>query len=201
MANGNSNSNSNSINDGDDILGNHHNNTVATTTTITTTTTTAHSFVNPKFSLQYTCNVCETKNRVLVSRQAYREGMVVVICKGCGTKHWIADNLDPTLRETPNIEDYLLQEQERNNNKIKQELELEKETTKTKKQSRESSKKVLSMENEHDDNNDKAKDSSSNNENNNNVVHRVSKEVYEIERVWGLKGGVLTDDSGKTVLE
>ena len=112
----------------------HKNNTVAT-------------FVNPKFSLQYTCNICETKNRVLVSRQAYREGMVVAVCKGCNNKHWIADNLDPTLKETPNIEDYL------------------------------ESKGM------------------------GNTIHRVSKEIYEIERVWGLKEGVLTDDEGNPMLE
>eukprot|EP00536_Pseudo-nitzschia_multiseries_P015453 jgi/Psemu1/69503/estExt_Genemark1.C_8900012 len=113
---------------------NNNNNTVAT-------------FVNPKFSLQYTCKICETKNRVLVSRQAYREGMVVALCKGCDSKHWIADNLDPTLHKTPNIEAYL-------------------------------ESKGLG-----------------------DTLHRVSSEVYEIERVWGLKEGVLTDDSGEAVLE
>jgi len=51
------------------------------------------AFVSPKFELQYTCNKCETRNRVLVSRQAYREGMVIAICNGCKAKHMIADNL------------------------------------------------------------------------------------------------------------
>ena len=64
------------------------------------------AFVSPKFGLQYTCNVCETYNRIVVSRQAYREGMVIAICKGCDTKHWIADNLDPALA-SKNIEDLL----------------------------------------------------------------------------------------------
>jgi hypothetical protein len=36
---------------------------------------------------------------------AYREGMVIAICKGCQSKHWIADNLDPTLQAN-NIEEY-----------------------------------------------------------------------------------------------
>jgi len=191
----------NSNNDGDgDILGNNNNNnnnnTVATTTTTAaqttaTSTTTTHSFVNPKFSLQYTCNVCETKNRVLVSRQAYREGMVVAICKGCDTKHWIADNLDPTLKETPNIEDYLLLEQEKKHNKTEH------------KQSKESSSsgEDLSMESGGDNVSNDDDSNENNSKNNSNVVHRVSKEVYEIERIWGLKEGVLTDDSGKTVLE
>ena len=29
----------------------------------------------------------------MVSRQAYREGMVIAICNGCKAKHMIADNL------------------------------------------------------------------------------------------------------------
>mmetsp|Transcript_47636 Transcript_47636/g.116031 ORF Transcript_47636/g.116031 Transcript_47636/m.116031 type:complete len:258 (-) Transcript_47636:151-924(-) len=56
-------------------------------------TTSGPAFVSPKFELQYTCNKCETRNRVLVSRQAYREGMVIAICNGCKAKHMIADNL------------------------------------------------------------------------------------------------------------
>ena len=104
------------------------------------------NFVNPKFALQYTCKVCNTKNRVVVSRQAYREGMVIVVCKGCDNKHWIADNLDPTLSHS-NIEEYL-----------------------------ESCGKG-------------------------DTVNRVTEEVYEIERVWGLKEGEITDESGDAVLE
>lgn len=64
----------------------------------------ATAFVSPKFELQYTCNVCETRNRVLINRMAYQKGMVVAICKGCDAKHWIADNLDPTLA-SKNIEE------------------------------------------------------------------------------------------------
>ena len=48
---------------------------------------------NRKFELQYTCNVCETRNRNKVSRIAYRKGVVISTCKGCGTQHLIADNL------------------------------------------------------------------------------------------------------------
>jgi hypothetical protein len=66
---------------------------------------TSTPFVTPKFQLQYTCNVCETRNRVLISRIAYREGMVIAICKGCQSKHWVADNLDPTLHVN-NIEEF-----------------------------------------------------------------------------------------------
>jgi len=79
---------------------------------ITSMTTTAinnnnknASFVTPKFCLQYTCNICDYRNRVIVSRLAYREGVVIAVCKGCQSKHWIADNLDPTLSDN-NIEEY-----------------------------------------------------------------------------------------------
>ena len=33
--------------------------------------------------------------------------VVIAICKGCTAKHWIADNLDPTLSDT-NIEEYFV---------------------------------------------------------------------------------------------
>jgi len=50
-------------------------------------------FAPPKFQLQYTCNICEERNINMVSRKAYREGVVIAVCKGCNTKHMIADNL------------------------------------------------------------------------------------------------------------
>jgi len=46
-----------------------------------------------KFQLQYTCNVCETRNKHSVSRIAYSKGVVIARCKGCDTQHLIADNL------------------------------------------------------------------------------------------------------------
>lgn len=66
------------------------------------------AFVSNKFRLQYTCNVCDTRNSHLVSRLAYREGLVVAICKGCNSKHLIADNLDGNagFGGTRNIEEY-----------------------------------------------------------------------------------------------
>lgn len=120
----------------------------ATTATVDyeTPTNTAQTFVNPKFALQYTCNICETKNRVIVSRQAYREGMVIAVCKGCNNKHWIADNLDPTLSHS-NIEEYFESKGQ------------------------------------------------------GDAVNRVTEEVYEIERVWGLREGEITDEKGDAVLE
>ena len=55
--------------------------------------TKATAFVGTKFELQYTCNVCETRNCHRVSRLAYRQGVVITRCKGCDSQHLIADNL------------------------------------------------------------------------------------------------------------
>mmetsp|Transcript_19880 Transcript_19880/g.24540 ORF Transcript_19880/g.24540 Transcript_19880/m.24540 type:complete len:229 (-) Transcript_19880:238-924(-) len=46
-----------------------------------------------KFELQYTCKICNTRNSNKVSRHAYRNGVVISVCKGCQGKHLIADNL------------------------------------------------------------------------------------------------------------
>ena len=112
--------------------------------------TSTSAFVSTKFELQYTCNVCETRNRVLVSRQAYREGMVIAICKGCDSKHWIADNLDPTLASN-NIEELFA--------------------------------------------------ANATGQENDQQVNRVSQDVYDIERVWQVKGGEMQDEDGNPVLE
>ena len=49
--------------------------------------------VNDKFELQYTCKICDHRNSNRVSRIAYRNGVVICVCKGCMAKHLIADNL------------------------------------------------------------------------------------------------------------
>lgn len=49
--------------------------------------------VSAKFQLQYTCKICGTRNRHAVSRLAYRQGLVIAMCKGCESRHLIADNL------------------------------------------------------------------------------------------------------------
>ena len=51
------------------------------------------NLVSPKFQLQYTCKVCDTRNSHSVTRMAYRKGVVIAMCKGCHSKHLIADNL------------------------------------------------------------------------------------------------------------
>ena len=50
------------------------------------------SLVSSKFQLQYTCKVCGTRNSHSVTRMAYRNGVVIAVCKGCESKHLIADN-------------------------------------------------------------------------------------------------------------
>ena len=51
------------------------------------------SVVSKKFKIQYTCKKCDTRNSHSVTRLAYRKGVVIAQCKGCFTKHWLADNL------------------------------------------------------------------------------------------------------------
>ena len=51
------------------------------------------ALVGRKFELQYTCNICDTRNCHKVSRVAYRQGVVITRCKGCDNQHLIADNL------------------------------------------------------------------------------------------------------------
>jgi DNL zinc finger len=80
---------------------------------------------------------------------AYQKGMVVAICKGCDAKHWIADNLDPTLASN-NIEE------------------------------------LFAAGGDGDDN---------------QRVNRVTREVYDIERVWEFNAGEITDNEGNPVLE
>merc|ERR1712129_15395 len=65
-----------------------------------------------KFELQYTCKICDMRNSIKVSRQAYRHGVVIAVCKGCEAKHLIADNLGWStyiggFEGDTNIEDYL----------------------------------------------------------------------------------------------
>jgi hypothetical protein len=51
------------------------------------------AFLRNKLGLQYTCSKCETRNSHLVSRIAYNNGVVIATCKGCQSRHLIADNL------------------------------------------------------------------------------------------------------------
>jgi protein import protein ZIM17 len=51
------------------------------------------AFVAPKFELQYTCGICNARNKHRVSRLAYRNGVVIATCHDCQSRHLIADNL------------------------------------------------------------------------------------------------------------
>lgn len=68
-----------------------------------------------KFQIQYTCNICETRNIHNVSRIAYRKGVVISTCKGCESQHLIADNLGwtghnfNTTDGSNNLEDHTTQ--------------------------------------------------------------------------------------------
>lgn len=61
-----------------------------------------------KVQLQYTCNVCETRNTQSMSRIAYHKGVVIVRCKGCDTQHLVADHLGWTgFQNNTVLEDFL----------------------------------------------------------------------------------------------
>jgi hypothetical protein len=68
--------------------------------------------VSDKFELQYTCKICDHRNSNKVSRIAYRNGVVICVCKGCSAKHLIADNLGwhnyiGGFEGEPDIEEFL----------------------------------------------------------------------------------------------
>ena len=51
------------------------------------------AIVSRKFQISYTCKVCGHRNTHQVSRLAYRKGVVIAQCKGCFSRHWLADHL------------------------------------------------------------------------------------------------------------
>jgi hypothetical protein len=84
-----------------------------------------------KLQLQYTCNICETRNCHMVSRIAYNNGVVIARCKGCQSQHLIADHLGYCdykggfEGDTNTIEDYFSnnsKEQQQVVNRVSQEV-------------------------------------------------------------------------------
>ena len=66
----------------------------------------------PKFQMAYTCNRCETRNLITIDREAYTNGIVIAVCKGCESKHLVADNekkldMNGTQDNYRNIEELL----------------------------------------------------------------------------------------------
>lgn len=60
-----------------------------------------------RFDLQFTCNICETRNGHSVSRHAYAKGTVIVTCPSCNTSHLVADNLNWIEDDFKNLEEYM----------------------------------------------------------------------------------------------
>ena len=60
-----------------------------------------------RFELQFTCNLCETRNAHSVSRKAYTKGTVIVTCPNCKATHLVADNLNWIEDDFRNLEDFM----------------------------------------------------------------------------------------------
>lgn len=57
--------------------------------------------------MQFTCNLCGTRNEHSISRRAYTKGTVIVTCPGCNATHLVADNLNWIEDDFVNLEEYM----------------------------------------------------------------------------------------------
>ncbi|KAI5950158.1 DNLZ [Candida jiufengensis] len=57
--------------------------------------------------IEFTCNVCDTRSKHNMSKQAYEHGTVLIQCPKCKSRHLIADNLGFIRDEKFNLKDYL----------------------------------------------------------------------------------------------
>ena len=60
-----------------------------------------------RFDMQFTCNLCGTRNEHSISRRAYTKGTVIVTCPGCNATHLVADNLNWIEDDFVNLEEYM----------------------------------------------------------------------------------------------
>lgn len=60
-----------------------------------------------RFELQFTCNVCESRNSHSISRHAYTKGTVIVTCPTCNSTHLIADHLNWIEDDFRNLEEFM----------------------------------------------------------------------------------------------
>ena len=60
-----------------------------------------------RFELQFTCNVCDSRNSHSISRHAYTKGTVIVTCPYCNSTHLVADNLNWIEDDFKNLEEFM----------------------------------------------------------------------------------------------
>ena len=63
--------------------------------------------------MMFTCGQCETRAMRGFSRQAYENGVVIVTCPGCQSKHVVADRMG-WFGEPGSVEDFIAQKGEEN---------------------------------------------------------------------------------------
>jgi DNL zinc finger len=180
------------------ILSSNHNNNTSTASSSSSSSYTIPLQLHKKLQLQYTCNVCETRNVHSISRIAYNNGVVIARCKGCDSQHLIADHLGWTNYkggfEGPDIntiEDYFVNQQQQQ----QQQQQMQQNGTK-------------SLYNNDDAENGRNNNSTSsgNTIQNDNVVvvNRVTQEVFELEKMirqYDMNSGSIIGNDGQLAME